>query len=220
MVPYSQSAAARIIKISSRKIEAQKMRLIADTLRQGGVVAYPTDTFYGLGATIFSVPAVKRIYRIKKREESRPMPVLVSDFEMAKSLAGEIPPMFSPITTKFWPGSLTIVVKAAARLPDGIVGPNRTIGIRLPNVPWLRKLIRQVGFPIIATSANISGAGEIDSPEEVIRQFKNKVDLIVDGGRTPGRRPSTVVDLTGERPIILRQGVISKTALKKLIRAF
>jgi len=216
MAPSSQPAKARIIKISSRKIEEKGVRLIAGILRQGGVIVYPTDTFYGLGANIFSGRAVKRIYQIKSREESKPMPVLVSDFDMAKSLAAEIPPLFGPITAKLWPGPLTLNLTAAARVPAGLAGANRTIGIRLPNVTWLRELISQAGFPMIATSANISGAGEIDSAKEVIRQFRGKVDLIIDGGRTPGGKPSTVVDLTGEWPVILREGAISKEQIQGL----
>ena len=217
MNPFPKPATARIIKISSKKIEEEKVRLIANTLKQGGVIAYPTDTFYGLGADCFSAEALQRIYRIKKREARKPFPVLISDLPMVKDLAAEIPAAFRALTAKFWPGPLTLVIKAAARLPAELVGVNRTIGIRLPNVTWLRELIRKVGFPIIATSANISGAGEIDSAEEVIRQFQDKVDLIVDGGRTPGGRPSTVVDLTGERPVVVREGAILRTALERLI---
>ena len=209
--------AARIIKISSRKFEDKKIHIIATVLEEGGIIAYPTDTFYGLGADCFSAQARQRIYQIKKREPNKPFPILISDIRMVKDLAEEIPAAFSVLTAQFWPGPLTLVMKAAARLPAELVGPNRTIGIRLPDVTWLRDLIRQVGLPIIATSANIAGAGEIETAEEVIRQFKNKVDLIVDGGRTPGGRPSTVVDLTGERPAILREGAVLRTAVERLI---
>lgn len=217
MAASLKSMTARIIQISSEKIQEEEIRLISDTLRQGAVIAYPTDTFYGLGADIFSRQALQRIHRIKKRQASKPMPILVSDFDMAESLAAEIPPLFGSIAARFWPGPLTLVIKAAAGLPVELVGVKRTVGIRLPDVTWLRELIRRVGFPIAATSANISGAREIDSAEEVIRQFRLKVDLIVDAGRTPGGRPSTVLDLTGMRPVILREGAIPEAEIQRLL---
>jgi L-threonylcarbamoyladenylate synthase len=217
MAQSPKSGLALVIKISSEKIQEEEIRLISNILRQGAVIAYPTDTFYGLGANVFSRQALERIHRIKKRQASKPMPVLVSDLEMAKSLIAEIPSLFGPSTEKFWPGPLTLVIKAAAGLPAELVGAKRTIGIRLPNVTWLRDLIHRAGFPIVATSANISGAGEIDSAEEVIRQFKEKVDLIADAGRTPGGRPSTVLDLTGKRPVILREGAIPKAEIQRLL---
>lgn len=217
MTPLLKPATARIIRISSEKIGEEKLRLIADTVKQGGIIVYPTDTFYGLGANCFSGEALQRIYRIKDRQLGKPFPVLISDPNMVKKLAAEMPSAFVPITAKFWPGSLTLVIRAAAGLPAELVGARRTIGIRLPNVTWLRELIRKAGVPIIATSANISGEGEIDSAEEVIRQFRNKVDLIVDGGRTPGGRPSTVLDLTGETPVILREGAITKEEIQRVL---
>jgi len=217
MTPPLKPAKARILKITSGTIEEKEMRLIAKTLREGGVIAYPTDTFYGLGADCFSGEALQRIYRIKHRDPVKPSPVLVSDLSMVRDLAAEIPAAFRTLSAEFWPGPLTLIIKAAARLPAELSGPNQTIGIRLPNVTWLRELIRQLGFPILATSANISGAGEIDLAEEVIRQFQDKVDLIVDGGRTPGGRPSTVVDLTGKRPVILREGAIAKEKIREIL---
>jgi L-threonylcarbamoyladenylate synthase len=217
MNPSPKPAIARIIKISSKKIEEGKVRSIARVLRDGEVIVYPTDTFYGLGGDCFSVQALQRIYRIKKRVPRRPFPVLISDVHMVKDLATEVPVALKALAARFWPGPLTLVLRAAAGFPAELVGANRTIGIRLPNVAWLRELIRRVGFPIIATSANISGAGEIDSAEEVIRQFQDKVDLIVDGGRTPGGRPSTVVDLTGETPVFLREGAISKEEIQSFL---
>jgi L-threonylcarbamoyladenylate synthase len=117
------------------------------------------------------------------------------------------------LASRFWPGPLTVVLKAASHLPPELAGPGRTIGIRLPAVIWLQKLIRVIGLPLVTTSANISGQGEIESAEEVKSVFTGKVDLIVDGGKAPGGQPSTVVDLTGEKPVLIRGGVIARNAL-------
>jgi len=191
------------------------IRDIARVLAGNGVIVYPTDTFYGLGAKCFSQKALHRIFEIKKRPGFKGLPVLVSDLEMAKGMTAGLPPVFYALASRFWPGPLTIVLKAASHLPAELVGPGRTIGIRLPAVPWLQVLIRETGFALVTTSANISGEGEIVSAQEVIRVFKGKVDLIVDGGQTPGSKPSTVIDLTGEKPILIREGVLGRKELEK-----
>jgi L-threonylcarbamoyladenylate synthase len=136
---------------------------------------------------------------------------------MAKEMAAEIPPVFFTLTARFWPGPLTLVLKAASHLPRELIGTKKMIGIRLPDVPWLQALIRETGTPLITTSANISGEGEIASPEEVILLFQEKVDLIVDGGPTPGGEPSTVVDLTGEKPVLVREGRIDNKELREFV---
>lgn len=189
---------------------------IARTLRQGGVIVYPTDTFYGLGADCFSRPALSRIYEIKGRSLTKGLLVLVSSVDMAGQLAVEIPPAFARLSAAFWPGPLTMVLKAAPHLPDELVSPARTIGIRLPALAWLRELVRSAGFPVVATSANISGEREIDSGEAAVRQFADKVDLIVDGGKTAGGRPSTVVDLTAGKPVVRRDGAIPRESIAAL----
>lgn len=205
----------RILKINPNAVEPAMIRDIARVLAGNGVIVYPTDTFYGLGAKCFSQKALHRIFEIKKRPGFKGLPVLVSDLEMAKGMTAGLPPVFYALASRFWPGPLTIVLKAASHLPAELVGPGRTIGIRLPAVPWLQALIRETGVALVTTSANISGEGEIDSAQEVIRVFKGKVDLIVDGGQTPGGKPSTVIDLTGEKPILIREGVLGKKELEK-----
>jgi L-threonylcarbamoyladenylate synthase len=215
---FAKSArAAPVIKISPEKLETQKILLIAQALRKGAVIAYPTDTFYGLGADCRSSPALQRIYQIKKRQPLKPMPVLVSDIHQVKALAAEIPPIFDRLADAFWPGPLTLVLKAARGLPSVLTGQNQTIGMRLPAVAWLRELVKQTGSPIVATSANLSGEREIDSAESVIQQFQHRVDLIVDGGRTPGGRPSTVVDVSGDPPLIVRAGTIPEAEINRIL---
>lgn len=206
-----------IIKIDPKSVEHDTIREIAQVIQDGGVIIYPTETFYGLGGDCFSQTALGKIFEIKKRPSSKGLPVLVSDLEMAKGLVTGFPPAFQILASRFWPGPLTLVLKAAPHLPAGLVGPQCTIGVRLPAVAWLQALIRETGIPIITTSANISGQGEIDSTERIIPLFQGKVDLIVDGGPTPGGKPSTVIDLTGKTPVLVREGTLSTQKLGKYL---
>jgi L-threonylcarbamoyladenylate synthase len=205
----------RILKLNPAEIDSEKIGIIARTVSQSGIIAYPTDTFYGLGADCFSGQAVRRIFCLKKRPSAKGLPVLISDPAMVREIAASIPPVFDEIASSFWPGPLTFLLPAARHLPRELVGLRRTIGVRLPAVAWLRKLVDRAGAPLTATSANISGEGEITSPERVIQIFKNRVELIVDGGEAPGGRLSTVIDLTLGKPQLVREGAVSEAELRK-----
>ena len=208
---------ADIINLNQDLIEQDKVEIIAQTLQQGRVVAYPTETFYGLGADCFSQKAIKKIYRIKKRDISKPLSVIVSDLDMVEKIAVSIPPLFWILAQEFWPGPLTLILKVEPQFPESLLGPGHSLGMRLPAVAWLRELVRQVASPITATSANISGEKEICEAEEIVKIFGKKVDLIVAGGKTQGILPSTVVDLTSENPRILREGAVPKARLIKYL---
>ncbi|MFB0565483.1 MAG: L-threonylcarbamoyladenylate synthase [Candidatus Aminicenantaceae bacterium] len=207
----------QIIKINTEFIDFDKIENISQVLVNNGVIAYPTDTFYGFGVKCYSPEAIRRICHIKKRKELKPIPVFIADLDEIKDIAEEIPASFSSISKEFWPGPLTLVLKASSRLPEELTGLSGAIGIRLPDIPWLRELIRKAKFPITATSANISGEKEITQAEKVIGTFMGKVDLIIDGGKAPGTKPSTVVDLTSEKPRILRKGAVSEERLQKYL---
>ncbi|MBP1767028.1 MAG: sua5/yciO/yrdC/ywlC family protein [Candidatus Aminicenantes bacterium] len=208
---------AKILKIIPERVRPEAIRAIADVLSKDGVIVYPTETFYGLGADCLSRKALRRIFEIKHRPRSKGLPVLVSDLEMAGRLAARLTPVFYTLASRFWPGPLTLVVKAASHLSPELVGPGRAIGIRLPAFVWLQALVRETGFALVTTSANISGQREIASAEEVKRVFARRVDLIVDGGQTPGNKPSTVIDLTGEKPVLVREGLIGMGALQEFL---
>jgi len=202
-----------IIEVKPGPFDAAKMGKIADILRKDGVMAYPTDTFYGLGAGAYSRVAVRKIYLLKRRERGKPLSVVVSGVDMAERVAASLPPVFSDISRKFWPGPLTLVIKAKPLFPPVMLGPGGSLALRLPDMPWLLELVRQMDVPLTATSANLSGEKEIDSGEEVIEAFNGKVDLIIDGGKTPGGLPSTIMDLTSEKPRILREGAVPSERL-------
>jgi len=210
-------AQTQIIRVNTKIIEPDKIKIITDILKQDGVIIYPTDTFYGLGANCFSEKAVQRIFHHKKREPTRALSVVISDFGMVEKIATDIPSIFKRISDEFWPGPLTLILKASNHLPRDLVGKRRTIGVRLPALYWLRKLVKKAGFPVAATSANVSGGEETNDPENVIKTFQGKVDLIVDGGKTKGILPSTVLDLTTVKPKILREGAIPISRLRKYL---
>jgi len=204
----------QIIELRRGPLDAAKIAKIVAVIRTGGVMVYPTDTFYGLGAGAYSETAVRKVYSLKKREKGKPLSVVVSGIEMAEKIAAFLPPSFLGLSRAFWPGPLTLVIKAKPLFPNEMLGPGGSLALRLPDVPWLLELVRRTDIPITATSANISGKKEIDSGKEVIEVFKGKVDLIVDGGKTPGGLPSTIVDLTSEKPRVLREGAIPSERLR------
>ena len=207
----------KIIKITPALVESDKIKNIAKVLQEEGIIAYPTDTFYGLGASCFSEKAIQRIYRLKRREPSKPISLIISDINMARDIAKDIPSLFWKMAGEFWPGPLTLVLKASSTLPTDLLGPGGSIGVRQTALSWIRELLEETAFPITATSANISGEKEISNPEIIRDSFFGLVDLIVDGGETRGALPSTVIDLTSAKPVILREGVVPRSVLGKYL---
>lgn len=185
-----------------------------EILRDGGVIAFPTDTVYGLGADAFNSAAVKRVYAIKKRPGHRQFPLLIADVSRLAGLAQPVPEIAWFLAGRFWPGGLTLVLSKERSLPRS-AAPGRTIAVRVPRHPICLALIEGLGSPLVGTSANISGESPALTAEEVRQQLKGKVDLIIDGGRCPGGKESTIVDVTGEKPVILREGVISSPEIGK-----
>jgi L-threonylcarbamoyladenylate synthase len=209
------SVQTKIIKIQPHVIEREHIEAAAKVLKKEGVIVYPTDTFYGLGASCYSRAAIHRIRRLKKRDPQKPLSIVVSSSDMLQSVVTDLPPLFMALSSKFWPGPLTLVLSASTRLPRELLSSKETIGVRLPAHPWLLELVKSLDSPITATSANLSGEKEIISPENAVDIFSGKVDLIVDGGTAQEKLPSTVVDLTLERPKILRKGAVSEEVLIK-----
>lgn len=204
-----------IVKVNTEIIEPDKIDRISAVLKAGGLIVYPTETFYGLGANCYSGEVAKRIFSLKKRAAVKPLSVIISSLDMLKEIAVGAPPEADALTSHFWPGPLTIIFTASEKIPRELLGGGETVGVRLPGSGWLRELVNTAGFPVTATSANISGTKELSQAEEVISAFKGKVDLIVDGGKTPGKLPSTVIELTSSRLTILREGMIPASEILK-----
>jgi L-threonylcarbamoyladenylate synthase len=209
----------RILKIDPPAVDAGIIADIASVLRDDGVMAYPTETYYGLGAAAFSAEAVSRVFKLKKRDVRKPLPVIASDLDMVGEIAGPLPPVFWTLAEEFWPGPLTIVLKASRFLPDFLAGPGGSVAVRIPPVPWVRKLAYEMCQPLTATSANISGGHEMSDPAEVTAVFERQIELIVDGGRTPGGAPSSLLDLTSPEPRVLREGQISTERIRAVLGA-
>jgi len=184
-------------------------------LRAGGLVAFPTDTVYGLGALAFDQRAVESVYAAKGRSEDKAIPVLLGDANDLDQVAISLPPTARQLAERFWPGPLTLVVQKRPNLPDAVSLSN-TVGVRVPDHPVARALLRASG-PMAVTSANLSGEPSPRTAEEVLKQLAGRVALIVDGGRTPGGVPSTVLDCTQTEPHILRAGPITLEQIREIL---
>jgi L-threonylcarbamoyladenylate synthase len=178
-----------------------------EILNRGGLVAFPTDTVYGVGALAFNAPAVESIYAAKDRPIEKAIPILISGPEDLDKVTADVPPIAAKLAARFWPGPLTLVVPKHPDLPD-VVSTAPTVGVRVPDHPLARALLRAAG-PMAVTSANISGEANPRTAEEVSRQLNGRIPLILDGGETPGGIPSTVVNCLGTEPVILREGPVT-----------
>ncbi|OGO24115.1 MAG: threonylcarbamoyl-AMP synthase [Chloroflexi bacterium RBG_16_51_9] len=185
-------------------------------LRNGGVIAYPTDTVYGLGAGIGFPRAIERIYAVKERPLSMPLPLLLDDVFQLTELADSVPPLARLLMEKFWPGGLTLVLPASSSVPDFITAGGKTVAVRIPDHPVPLALIKALGTPIVGTSANLSGQPSALTADEVYSQIGAKIDFVIDGGRCPGGKESTIIDVTGETPVILREGAITRAEIERV----
>ncbi len=188
-------------------------------LKAGGIVAFPTDTVYGLGADAFNSKAVERIYAVKKRPRHLPFPLLIGDMSQLSTVVAPVPEVVLFLVKHFWPGGLTLILLKTASLPTHLTDQS-TIAVRVPDHLVPLALIQGLGKPIIGTSANISGKPSTLTVDEVKQQLGDKVDLIIDGGRCPSGNESTIVDVTGEVPAILRQGIIPKREIDKAFNEY
>lgn len=207
------------LTLRSGSLEAAAAERLKQTLLQGGLAVIPTETFYGLAALATSRPAVSRIYAVKGRDTSKPLPVLAAGLDMVLALTRGHGPLFFRLAEAFWPGPLTLVLAASQAAPEDVTGPGRTVAVRVPPLVWLCRVLDELGQPVTATSANLSGEKEISDPGQAARMFSGRVEVIVDGGPSPGGRPSTILDLSRERPVLLREGKIPRRALEEVLGA-
>jgi L-threonylcarbamoyladenylate synthase len=183
-----------------------------DVVRAGGVIAYPTDTFYGLGADPGNRGAVKRLFTIKGRKADQPILLLLSDRSGVNAWASTVTPSAELLMDRFWPGPLTLVFRAAAHVLPELTGGGGKIGLRVPGNSITLNLLRVLGTALTGTSANRSGGHDLRTAEEVMAEVGDRIDLVLDGGTAVGDLPSTVVDVSTEPPRIIRQGIIDITA--------
>ena len=196
---------------------AEARRVAAELVSAGGVLAFRTDTFYGLGADPFNASALKAILRLKGRDEGKPVLVVVADGHEAQRLVASRTALFDALVSKFWPGPLTLVAAARAEVPTELTAGTNTVGVRLPADEEVRDFVRSCGGALTATSANLSGSPPARTAEEVARAFDTNLPLVVDGGPARTELPSTVLDVTGAGPRLIREGVITKEELMKAV---
>ena len=201
---------AEIVKISSENPEASLIRYAAEQIRAGEVLGMPTDTFYGLAADPFNLRAVDRVYDIKSRSRHKPLSLLIESVDQAEELCKPLPEEFYRLARRYWPGPLTIIVKAAPRLPLKVTANTGNVALRVPSAKIPLAVVEAAQIPITATSANLSGESECTTAEAVRDQLKGRIAIIVDGGTSPREVASTIVDLTDEeaRWRVLRDGAI------------
>ena len=181
---------------------------------QGGVIAFPTETFYGLAADARNEAAIKKIFQVKGREEGNPILLLVAGRSWLSGLVEEVNPQAERLMEKFWPGPLTLVFRASSNVSPLLTANTGKIGIRVPGLASAQALTRALGRPITGTSANLSGRPGTMTAEEVIQRLGEKLDAVLDGGKTAGGLGSTVLDVSGSSLRILRDGVVAKKDLE------
>lgn len=208
-----------IVKIDAEKPDPQLVNYVAGHIKGGKVLGLPTDTFYGLAADPFNLRAVDRVYEIKSRSRHKPLSLLVESVDQVEDLARPLPSIFYLLARKFWPGPLTLIVRAAPRLPLKVTANTGNIAIRVPAAAIPLSVIRTAGIPVTATSANISGESECTTADGVKEQLGQRIPVIVDGGPSPRSVASTIIDLTDDSGAwrVLREGAVSTGDIKEVL---
>ena len=196
------------------QLDITSIESAVEVLRRGGLVAYPTDTLYGLGADALNETAVERVFETKGRPQGMPLPLLIGEREQLSMITETVPEAAWKFAEAFWPGGLTLVLPVGLDVPALVTARGWKVAVRLPDHPIPRELSRRLGRPITGTSANRSGGPEPTTADEVRRQLSSSVDIVLKGGPAPIGRSSTVLDITGNQPRVLRQGAVSIEALQ------
>ena len=187
-------------------------------IRNGGVVVFPTDTLYGLGAGAYCEAGIKRVFEIKQRPLKMALPLLLGDAAQIHEIAERLPDYAWRLVDRFLPGGLTLVVRRSSIVKDIITAGGDTVAIRIPDHPVALVLIRESGMPVVGTSANLSGQSNVLNVADLRKQLEGKVDLIIEGGPSPGGKESTVVDVTNDIAEIIREGAISRAEIQQVVR--
>jgi L-threonylcarbamoyladenylate synthase len=206
-----------ILKVSADYSEESVLTRAAAIVLSGGVIAYPTETFYGLGVDADNEEAIRKIFEIKGRNFNNPISVIIGDKRDVYPLVHMVSNTAQELMDAFWPGPLTIVFESANHVSTLLTAKTGKIGIRLSSHKGARRIAQIMGRPLTATSANLSNQPECASAAEVMKQIGNKIDAIIDFGKTIGDKVSTIVDVTCDPPVILREGIILRQSIEKYI---
>jgi L-threonylcarbamoyladenylate synthase len=208
----------QVLEINPTKPQDALIRRAVVVLQAGGVVAFPTETFYGLAVDAMNDEAIEKIFRIKGRAFSNPIALIAGDKSGIGALVGEIPVAAHRLMQAFWPGPLTLLFSASPRISPRLTAGTGKIGIRISSHPIAAGLAMLLGKPITATSANLSGAPESSAAAEVLTSLGDRVDLVIDGGATPGGKGSTLLDITADPPVCLREGAITRLNIQEALK--
>ncbi len=209
----------RILKVDSNQPAASTIAIAVEALRNGQVLAYLTDTMYGLGVDAQQEHAIAQLFALKQRVRQKAIPLIAGSKELLSGWIEEFPPLAEKLAQHFWPGPLTLIFHARATVSQQLTAGTNKIAVRVPNSPLARELSLQLGAPITSTSANFSGDTAVLAVEEIVAQLGDAIDLILDSGAVLHAVPSTIIDVTTAPPRIVRQGVIKQEAVEKLIGA-
>jgi L-threonylcarbamoyladenylate synthase len=206
-----------VVPVTPSAPREERLAPAVDLLRAGELVAIPTETFYGIAADSMDADVLRRVNALKGKPPDAPILLLAADLAQVRSIAGDLPEAFEILAATFWPGPLTLVVRAAPHLPSDLTAGRATVGIRVPGLALPRRLAAMLGRPITGVSANRTGEVPCRHAADVLVTFGEGLALILDGGPTSGGAPSTVVDLASDRPRILRSGTIPPQALEPFL---
>jgi L-threonylcarbamoyladenylate synthase len=207
----------RVIQVDPTRPQPDVVQQACEVLRRGGLVAFPTDTLYALGANALDPTAIERVHTVKGRHHGKPLSVLVPSVEAGAELANGLPEAVRGLMQAFWPGALTVVVKVSSKLPSVLTAATGTVGLRMPAGSVAQSLLAAFTGPIIGTSANKTGGADPAEARTVQKAIGGQIDLILDGGRVTLGVPSTVIDCTTEPARILREGAIPRTLIQNKI---
>lgn len=218
MLDCAERRTRRVIRLRVAAIDpadpaVSRLRSALEVLQEGGLVALPTETFYGLAADAFNRAALAQLNRLKQKPSASPILLLLAETGQVQQLAEVLPEEFAPLAGAFWPGPLTLVIRARPSLPPEVSAGRGTVAIRVPGLALPRRLAALLGRPISGVSANVHGQAPCRKALEVAQAFPQGIELILDGGPAPGGAPSTIVDLSDRPARLLREGMIPRTAL-------
>ncbi len=207
----------KILGVDVDHPEKEKIEEAAKIIKDGGLVAFPTETVYGLGADALNKEAVKKVFEVKGRPHSKPLSILIGRKEELIKYVQKIPKAAEALIEKFWPGPLTLIFEASSLIPDVIKGKDNSIGMRMPDCRIALEIVEASGVPLVCPSANLSGRPAPIKAEEVIKDLGEKIDLILDGGEAKIGVESTVLDLTTSPPTMVREGALKREGIEEVI---
>jgi L-threonylcarbamoyladenylate synthase len=201
-----------VIRVDPERPAVAALDALAEAVLRGGVVAFPTDTIYGLGCSLFDVAAVDMLARLKRRPPTHAVISLIPEPYQAHGLADEVGELAERLIARYWPGPLSLIFRASAIVPPEVRGQGGTIALRCPKDTLCQAILDRIGGPVVSSSANLSGQPPAETAEQVIATFGNQLDVVLDGGPRRGDLPSTLVDVSGRRARLLRRGALDVTA--------